>query len=247
MAVEALVGPDAKLRTGSSVLIVDGNDSDRESIGSHLTGEGFEISSAPDGPPALDSVRLRTPNVVLLELVLPTMSGLEVLNLLRTIRPGLPTILMSSARCDRECFAGLEIGADDCMLKPVLRAEAVARVKTVLRRAHYRRCPTGVSRCNDLEIDVPARSVRRGGEVVHLTAKEFELLSFLASHPRQVFSREQLLTSVWQSSIQWQSPDTVTEHVRRIRRKIEADRNAPKFLVTVRGGGYRFTPEPESA
>jgi DNA-binding response OmpR family regulator len=142
---------------------------------------------------------------------------------------------------------GLRSGADDYMVKPFSPGELSARIESVLRRSQ-RPVNSGHGGSNDtlkfgdLEIDPRTRDVKVSGKLVALTAREFDLLSFLAASPRQVFDRQQLLTQVWQSSADWQDPATVTEHVRRIRRKIESDPDRPRWVKTVRGVGYRFEP-----
>jgi DNA-binding response OmpR family regulator len=139
---------------------------------------------------------------------------------------------------------GLKMGADDYVTKPFSAAELSARIESVLRRAAMRGTPEATSRLtfDGLAIDLVTREVSVAGEKAEMTAKEFDLLAYLAGSPRQVFSREQLLQQVWGSSSHWQSDATVTEHVRRLRRKIEVDPDNPRWIATVRGVGYRFEP-----
>ena len=172
--------------------------------------------------------------------MLPERTGIELLADVRK-RSDLPVIFLTARTDEPDRVLGLELGADDYVTKPFSPRELVARVRSVLRRASG---PTrrDVIVAGALEIDPSAREVRTDGDAVELTAKEFDLLCFLASAPRQVFSRAQLLEQVWDSSVHWQDPSTVTVHVRRIRNKIEPDPSDPRHLVTVRGVGYRFEP-----
>jgi DNA-binding response OmpR family regulator len=141
-------------------------------------------------------------------------------------------------------IAGLRMGADDYIVKPFSRGELTARIETVLRRSRpsvaERRSSGSALTFGQLRIDLTTREVVREGELIELTAMEFNLLAFLASSPRQVFSRQQLLQNVWASSSEWQDEATVTEHIRRVRRKIEEDPDHPRWITTVRGVGYRF-------
>ena len=237
-----VVGPTGVDVEGRQVLVVDDDEEVRGLVGAWLEEEGYRVRQAHDGPPALESARSRPPDLVVLDVLLPSMSGFEALTRLRQIDARLPVILVSARPHDGECFSALELGADDCILKPITRTELVARASAVIRRARGAHRSEGLVLCDGLAIDVDAREVSVNGTPVTLTAKEFDVLAFLASNPRRVYTREQLLAKVWNSSAQWQDPDTVTEHVRRIRRKIEADCTNPRWVTTVRGVGYRFQP-----
>ena len=158
----------------------------------------------------------------------------------------LPAVFLSGRGLEGDRIAGLRLGADDYVVKPFSAGELSARIESVLRRSRARlapvsSAPSGVS-FGELSIDPLSREVTCAGVPVELTAKEFDLLAFLAASPRQVFSRQQLLQQVWSSSREWQDEATVTEHVRRVRRKIEADPDRPRWIRTVRGVGYRFEP-----
>jgi DNA-binding response OmpR family regulator len=154
-----------------------------------------------------------------------------------------PVILLSAKGHENDRILGLRLGADDYVVKPFSPGELSARVSTVLRR---RSPPVALAAAclefDSLRIDTTSREVEVAGKPADLTAKEFDLLAFLASSPRQVFSRGQLLSQVWASSSDWQDPATVTEHVRRVRKKIEVNPDRPRWLITVRGVGYRFQP-----
>ena len=154
----------------------------------------------------------------------------------------MPVILLSALGDEGERVVGLKLGADDYVTKPFSPAEIVARVATVLRRGRAVEATESRLDFDGLALDPASREVTVDGKVVETTFKEFDLLLFLATSPRQVFSREQILDHVWDSSSEWQDPATVTEHVRRIRRRIEADPDTPRWILTVRGAGYRFEP-----
>jgi DNA-binding response OmpR family regulator len=179
-------------------------------------------------------------HLVILDVMLPAESGLD---LLADLRQGgdTPVILLTSRSEETDKILGLELGADDYVTKPFSPRELVARVRSVLRRSGASQTPESTSLEYDgITLDHTTREVTVQGDPVDLTAKEFDLLFFLASHPRQVFSRNQLLEQVWDSSSDWQDPATVTVHIRRIRTKIEADPKEPRWLTTVWGVGYRF-------
>ncbi len=217
------------------VLVVDDEPVARDVLARYLRREGFEVSGAADGHEALTAIRAEQPDVILLDLMLPRLSGLEVL---RTVRldGDVPVIILSAKSSEQERIQGLQLGADDYVVKPYSPSEVVARVHAVLRRTLP---ASGRLVFGELEIDPARREVLRDGEPVHTTRKEFELLHLLASHPGQVFSREQLLESVW-GYVWTGATDTVTVHVRRLRAKIERDPSSPVLLVTIHGVGYRF-------
>ncbi len=209
----------------------------------YLSGEGYRVVSASSGAAALDAVANHEPDLVVLDIVLGEEDGREVFRELRLLSD-VPTMFVTGRGLESERIAGLKMGADDYIVKPFSMGELSARIETVLRRAgsnvaeHQIGTPT--MRFGDLVINEHTYEVRVRGELVDLTSKEFALLVFLAASPRQVFSRQQLLEHVWESSNEWQNEATVTEHVRRLRAKIEEDPNQPRWITTVRGVGYRF-------
>ncbi len=209
----------------------------------YLSGEGYRVVSASSGAAALDAVANHEPDLVVLDIVLGEEDGREVFRELRLFSD-VPTMFVTGRGLESERIAGLKMGADDYIVKPFSMGELSARIETVLRRAgsnvaeHQIGTPT--MRFGDLVINEHTYEVRVRGELVDLTSKEFALLVFLAASPRQVFSRQQLLEHVWESSNEWQNEATVTEHVRRLRAKIEEDPNQPRWITTVRGVGYRF-------
>jgi len=222
------------------VLVVDDDDALRAAVHRSLEAEGFRVEEATNGTDALAAARSRPPDAVILDLGLPGMNGIDVLAELR--RASSVPILVLSGRADEAVrVAALEMGADDYVVKPFLSRELAARVRGLLRRSGMviggKRLTFG-----RLVIDPQAREVIVDDQVVELTAKEFDLLAYLATAPRRVVSREELLRSVWDSSAEWQDSETVTEHVRRVRQKIESGRAGPGWIATVRGVGYRFEP-----
>jgi len=205
--------------------------------------EGYKVAEATTGAEALGSLSAGPPDLVILDVMLTTENGFDVLAAIRRTSD-VPVILVTAKGQETDRVLGLKLGADDYVVKPFSPAELAARVGTVLRRSTNRSAPapSGQLEFGDLVIDTLAREIRVSGALVETTAKEFALLAFLAGSPRQVFTREQLLSQVWDSSSEWQDAGTVTEHIRRIRRKIEPDPDSPRWVRTVRGVGYRFEP-----
>lgn len=218
-------------------LVVEDDDATLELLVRLLELEGYDAVGAPSADAAVKAVRSHRPGLVLLDTVLPGDDGLTVLNEVRR-HTDVPVIFVSGRDDESTRVLALRLGADDYVLKPFSPAELLARVEAVQRRAE-RRTRTAVLERGDLRIDTSTREVFVAGTPVPLTRREFELLRFLAQSPRQVFSREQLLRHVWGSSDEWQDPGTVTEHVRRVRRKL-AEVGGRDWIRTVRGGGYRF-------
>jgi two-component system, OmpR family, phosphate regulon response regulator PhoB len=206
-----------------------------------LEAEGMTVQVASDGAGALLAVGSEPPDIVLLDLDLPDLDGLDVLSAIRK-RGDLPIIVLTGRRLEQDRVIGLERGADDYVVKPFSARELVARIRTVLRRSDHASEAevSDVLTFDGLVIDRTARDVTVDGRPVELTKREFDLLAFLAAHPRRVFSRQELLSEVWGSSEEWQVPATVTEHIRRVRLKVEPDPAAPRWIHNVRGVGYRF-------
>ncbi len=231
---------------GSRILIVEDDQTLLEVLNYNLNGEGYDVITAVDGAQALEAVELRRPDLLILDIMLPTLDGLEVCRILRKKGMTMP-ILMLTARVDEvDKIAGLELGADDYMTKPFSMRELLARVRAMLRRtemlqreaasAHQTVPPIAVG---DLEIDFGRHRVSLSGVPIALSPKEFELLSFLATNRGQVFSRDVLLDRVWGYEYVGDTR-TVDVHVRWLRQKIETDPSKPTYLLTVRGVGYRF-------
>lgn len=225
------------------ILIVDDEPQILEVLKLYLSREGFRVSTAPDGASALTAFEKNSPDLVVLDLMLPQVSGLEVFKQIRAQR-ALPIIMLTAKGDELDRILGLELGADDYVVKPFSPREVVARVKNVLRRAQ-RPPETPAEKeihCGDLRIDPLARRVNVGDRAIELTGKEFDLLYFLARHPGQVFTRAQLMDQVWGYEF-YGDASTVTVHVRHLREKIEANPSEPRYLATVWGVGYKFEKE----
>ena len=212
----------------------------REVVTRYLERDGFRVDAAEDGLTALELARARPPDLLILDVMLPTKDGFSVLQELRRTS-SVPVILLTARAEETDRVLGLELGADDYVVKPFSPRELSARVRSVLRRSNPSE-PGVRLEFEGLSIDPKTREVDVEGMTIDLTPKEFDVLAFLASHPRQVFSRSQLLQQVWDSSAEWQDPATVTVHMRRLRSKLEADPQNPRWLLTVWGVGYRFDP-----
>jgi DNA-binding response OmpR family regulator len=224
----------------ATVLVVDDEPIVRDVVVRYLQREGYETLEAGDGLHAQELLREHEPSLVVLDLMLPGMDGLQLCQWIRA-RSELPVIMLTARAEEADRIVGLELGADDYVTKPFSPRELAARVRTVLRRSG----PTSGSRerivHSNLELDAAAREVTKAGKLLRLTAKEFDLLWFFASHPRRVFSRDQLMDRVWGYEPAFDT-GTVTVHVRRLREKIEDDPSKPRHLETVWGVGYRFCP-----
>ncbi|MDX1657398.1 MAG: response regulator transcription factor [Nitriliruptorales bacterium] len=223
------------------ILVVDDEAMVREVVSRYLTDAGYEVETLSDGDSARRTLASSPPDLVVLDVMLPGQDGLSLLRQLRSRSVDVPVILLTARSDEVDRIQGLDIGADDYVVKPFSPRELVARVRSVLRRTGDP-TPAEPLEFDGLSINPATREVRAGGEQVELTRREFDLLFHLASHPRQVFSRAHLLQSVWDSSPDWQDPSTVTVHVRRLRSKIEPDPDEPRWIVTVWGVGYRFEP-----
>ncbi len=226
----------------ASVLIVEDEPSIGEVASVYLKRAGYQVNVARDGPSALEALARGLPDLIVLDLMLPGVDGLEITRWLRA-RSEVPIIMLTARREERDRIAGLEMGADDYVVKPFSPQELVSRVRAVLRRTRGSPQSEGEAPLafGDLRIDPRTRLVEIGGSEKTLSAKEFDLLWLLARHPRQVFSREQLLDRVW-GLTDYIDPSTVTVHIRRLREKIEADPADPRRVVTVWGVGYKFEP-----
>jgi len=223
------------------ILVVDDEPTVREVVAQYLVRDGYEVRELDRGDLVADAVAEFHPDLIVLDIMLPGASGLDFLR--NSGRDRVPVILLTARVEESDRVLGLELGADDYISKPFSPRELVARVRTVLRRAHLEPASSAALEFEDgLRIDLPAREVFVDGSPLSLTAKEFDLLAFLAQAPRQVFSRAQLLHHVWDSSPDFQDPATVTVHVRRLRTKIEANPEQARWITTVWGVGYRFEP-----
>jgi DNA-binding response OmpR family regulator len=229
-------------RRGRTVLVVDDEPTIAEVVARYLERAGYETATTGDGLEALRLAAERRPDLIVLDVMLPGLGGIEVLRQLGTADgPRTPVILLTAKGEQDDKLVGLRSGADDYVVKPFSPKELVARVDAVLRRVLPDAENAEPLRFDGLEIDVPARRVTVRGREAHLSQREYDLLLFIASHPGQVFTRERLMDHVWEPAFHG-DPSTVTVHVRRLRTKIEPDPEQPRFIQTVWGVGYRFEP-----
>jgi DNA-binding response OmpR family regulator len=222
------------------VLVVEDDRTVAEVVTRYLEHEGFVVESVGDGSEALARADVRLPDLVVLDIMLPGLDGLEVCRRLRSRAP-IPVVMLTARGGEEDRVLGLELGADDYVSKPFSPRELTARVKAVLRRAGSplgEVDSAGTVEYDGLQIDFGAREARVRGELATLTAREFELLAFLVRRPRQVFRRDELLEHVW--GYTYGDTSTVTVHIRRLREKIEDDPSTPRRITTVWGVGYRF-------
>ena len=230
------------------ILVVDDERTIREVVRRYLELEGFAVTEAETGPQALSLLQSQPPDLIVLDVMLPGVDGFSITRRLRhpsdfnplRIEGDIPIILLTARTNEVDRVAGLELGADDYVTKPFSPRELVARVKAVLRRSSAAEFETeSPVEFGALHLDPRSRSVTVSGQSVTLTAKEFDLLNFLLRHPRQVFTRQQLLDQVWGYEF-YGDESTVTVHVRRLREKLEANPSKPDYILTVWGVGYKF-------
>jgi DNA-binding response OmpR family regulator len=225
-----------------SVLVVDDEPTIAEVVARYLERAGYRTRVASDGAQALELVARQRPDLVVLDLMLPGVDGLEVMRRLREQdRERIALILLTAKGEESDRIIGLRLGADDYVVKPFSPAELVARVDAVLRRVDTSPAQEAPIELSDMTIDAAARRVFVRGEEAQLTQREFDVLLFLARHPGQAFSRNQLMDAIWQYSF-YTDTSTVTVHIRRLRAKIESDPAQPRHIETVWGVGYRFAP-----
>jgi DNA-binding response OmpR family regulator len=227
----------------ASILVVEDEPSVAEVVGLYLRRAGYVVRIVSDGHAALREIDQQPPTLIVLDLMLPGLDGLAITRHVRE-RGDTPIIMLTARSQETDRIAGLEMGADDYVTKPFSPQELVSRVRAVLRRAKPSGAEEPIGRAltfDDLRIDPQTRLVTLHGTEKSLTAKEFDLLWLLARHPRQVFTRDQLLERVW-GMADYIDPGTVTVHVRRLREKIEDDPSNPQHLQTAWGVGYKFEP-----
>lgn len=224
------------------VLLVDDEESIVESIEYALKQEGFDVVVAHNGQEALQKVQLEKPNLIVLDLMLPELSGLEVCRILRRERNETPIIMLTAKGEEIDRVIGLEVGADDYLVKPFSLRELVARIRALLRRSKVVDTDSSqpeTHRYEDLEMNLTEHKVLVRGKLVELSPKEFKILAMLMSSPNKVFSREELLEQVWGLDF-YGDTKTVDVHIRWLREKIESDPSNPRYVQTVRGFGYRL-------
>jgi DNA-binding response OmpR family regulator len=232
--------PKGTIEPVATVLVVDDEPIVRDVVVRYLEREGYATLEADDGIQARRLVEREQLDLVVLDVMLPGTDGLELCRWIRA-RSELPVIMLTARGEEADRIVGLELGADDYVTKPFSPRELAARVRTVLRRTRAGGTPTQRLSFGDVVLDSETREVRKSGVEVRLTVKEFDLLWFLASHPRRVFGRDQLMSRVWGYEAALDT-GTVTVHVRRLREKIEDEPSAPRHLQTVWGVGYRVVP-----
>ncbi len=231
--------------SGQTILVVEDERSISEVVSLYLTRAGYHVVTVHDGTAALRAYSQQKPALIVLDLMLPGVDGLEITRRVRA-EGETPIIMLTARKEEIDRILGLEMGADDYVTKPFSPQELVSRVRAVLRRTLGAAAPAASSgerplEFDDLRVDPVTRLVNVRGEELMFTVKEFDLLYFMASHPRQVFNRDQLLDRVW-GETEYIDPSTVTVHVRRLREKLEADPANPKHIHTVWGVGYKFEP-----
>jgi DNA-binding response OmpR family regulator len=226
----------------SRVLVVDDDATVRDVIGRYLGDAGYRVDLAADGPTGLRAARERNPDAVILDLMLPGLSGLDVCRALRAEDERLPIVMLTALGEEDDRVLGLELGADDYVTKPFSPRELVLRIGSILRRTRPAGQPSTLLADGGLRVDPLARRAELDGAELALTTREFDLLAHLVAHPGQAFTRAELLAQVWG----WEFGDqsTVTVHVRRLREKIETDPTAPRRIATIWGTGYRYDREP---
>jgi len=234
----------------ATILVAEDQTDIRELIALNLRNAGYEVTTVNDGTAALASQNEQASDLLILDLMMPGLDGLEVCKALRARGRNTPILMLTAKATELDRVLGLELGADDYLTKPFSLAELLARVKALLRRADLLRAAQanaqaqpGALRNGDLEILPTKRQVRYRGEALDFTALEFDLLLHFASHPGHVFSRAQLLNAVWGYTHDGYE-HTVTTHINRLRAKLEADPMRPQLILTVRGAGYKMREAP---
>lgn len=223
------------------ILVVEDEPSIAEVVELYLRRAGYQVQVVRDGSAALKLLDQRLPDLLVLDVMLPGVDGFSILRFLRD-RSDVPVIIITARSQEVERIAGLELGADDYVVKPFSPQELVSRVRAVLRRTHRQDSTAEKPLVHgELSIDPQTHLVTLAGQEITLTSREFDLLWLLAEHPRQVFSREHLLERIW-GGAEFIDPSTVTVHLRRLREKIEQDPSQPTRLITVWGVGYKFEP-----
>jgi two-component system, OmpR family, alkaline phosphatase synthesis response regulator PhoP len=223
------------------ILVVDDDASIVKVLRGYLEQSGYQVLTAFDGETALHMLRRERPDLVVLDLMLPHRDGWDITRVVRAdkVLAATPIIMLTARVEDSDKIVGLELGADDYITKPFSPRELVARVRAVLRRSEGDAAPGGVIHIGDLSIDLERRSVRRDGELIDLTATEFDLLAVLAREPGRPFTRAQLLDLVYDVSYAGYDR-TVDAHIKNLRRKIEPDSHTPQYIITIYGVGYKF-------
>src|SRR5436190_12579365 len=222
----------------AKILIVEDEPAMVAGLRDNFEYEGYEVISAPDGAEGLARALADEPDLVVLDVMMPRMSGLDVCKQLKVKKPGLPIIMLTARGQEIDKVVGLELGADDYVTKPFSIRELMARVKAVLRRVAPPAAPE-LYRFSDVEVNVRSNEVLRAGHRVDLSAKEFALLAYFISHPAETLSRDRLLDAVWGCE-NYPNTRTVDTHIVHLRQKLEPNPEEPRFILTVHGSGYKF-------
>ncbi len=240
LVVTALATATRRSPARASILVVDDEPTIAEVVSRYLRRSGYVVRDVATGTAAIAAIEAHRPDLVILDLMLPGIDGLEVMRRLRRAEGGGPAVMMLTARGEEsDRIVGLRLGADDYVVKPFSPGELVARVDAILRRTQLGRDSAAVIESGELRIDPAARTVTRSGGAILLTQREFDLLVYFAQRPGQVLTRDELMDRVWQYAF-YTDTSTVTVHMRRLRAKIEPDPARPRYLETVWGVGYRF-------
>jgi DNA-binding response OmpR family regulator len=232
-----VVEPSASKKT--RILIVEDEPAMVAGLRDNFEYEGYDVISAADGAAGLERALADDPDLVVLDVMMPRMSGLDVCKQLKTKRPSLPIIMLTARGQEIDKVVGLELGADDYVTKPFSIRELMARVKAVLRRVSPQAPAGEVYRFSDVEVNIRSNEVRRAGKLVDLSAKEFALLAYFVSNPAETLSRDRLLDSVWGYE-NYPNTRTVDTHIVHLRQKLEPNPEEPRFILTVHGSGYKF-------
>ena len=225
--------------TKTRILIVEDEPAMVAGLRDNFEYEGYQVISAEDGVAGLERALADNPDLVVLDVMMPRMSGLEVCKQLRAKRPALPIIMLTARGQEIDKVVGLELGADDYVTKPFSIRELMARVKAVLRRRSPQSRATEIYRFSDIEVNIRSHEVRRAGKPVELSAKEFALLAYFIAHPAETLSRDKLLDAVWGYE-NYPSTRTVDTHIVHLRQKLEKNPEDPRFILTIHGTGYKF-------
>ncbi len=223
----------------TKILIVEDEPNMVSGLRDNFEFEGYEVLTAADGVAGLETALKESPDLVLLDVMMPRMSGLDVCKQLKAKRPGIPIIMLTARGQEVDKVVGLEIGADDYVTKPFSIRELLARVKAVLRRAQPLANSQGRFAFGDVELDLRSCQVSRKGKVLDFSSKEFELLKYFLVHPGETLSRDRLLEEVWGYE-HFPTTRTVDAHIVRLRQKVEPKPEEPRFILTVHGTGYKF-------
>src|SRR5712664_4050764 len=221
------------------ILIVEDEPAMVAGLRDNFEYEGYDVISAADGADGLARALADNPDLVVLDVMMPRMSGLDVCKQLKAQRPALPIIMLTARGQEIDKVVGLELGADDYVTKPFSIRELMARVKAVLRRASPQAPAPEIYRFSDIEVNVRANEVRRAGNLIDLSAKEFALLAYFLSNPAETLSRDRLLDAVWGYD-NYPNTRTVDTHIVHLRQKLEPNPEEPRFILTVHGSGYKF-------